>query len=277
MMQPHAPTSRNPMAGGALPTGKFVRSGSSHPNGMTSETVADAGDDGRCILHANGDLLADMSGGEFGRAAQRRRRARILSTARHLIARHGRDGFVLKEVAELCDVSVQTIYNLVGDRSRVMAVAVNEFIAASFTLAGDPAHPARFLVLADNYWTTAAEQPDYVRNATIDYFSPHQDYRQAVQSFAARIYADSLGAMKRGGYLSAGADTQALAYRFTCLTAAMVFDWSIGSRSLEELRVDLFEGHAALLRGVLMPHAVEEIDRWLGAHGHRVASRTMAA
>lgn len=237
------------------------------------------GDPANCIMQANGELTTELRRRDYGRIEQRRRRARILSTARHLFAQRGRDGFALKEVAEICDVSVQTIYNLVGGRSQVMAGAVNEFIEASFVFASDLGHPVAFLELAKVYWMTAATHPGYMRNTSLYFFSSHLEYRQAIQSFVTRNFAQSLGALKRRGYFGAAVDTQALARRFSCMTGAVVYDWAVGTRTLDELRCDLVEGHAALLRSALAPGAVREIDDWLAENHQRPhdAARLLSA
>lgn len=216
-----------------------------------------------CVLTSNGDLRQTILLDQ-GRVAQRRRRANILATARHMVAQKGREGFVLKEVAETCGVSVQTIYNLIGDRSSVLATAVNDYVVASFDYAtGSEAYPNVFLGLAEMFGRSALVAPDYIREASIGYFSGDQEYRQMIRAGAMRIYSDALVRMKRSGELRQSTEIQPLAYRFTCLAAVMVFDWAIGVRTQREMNDDLVASYAGLLREALVPASAERVQRWI--------------
>ena len=59
-------------------------------------------------------------------AASRRRRTTILDSARVLIAERGIDKLVIADVAERADVSVATIYNLVGTRDRLLIALLDD-------------------------------------------------------------------------------------------------------------------------------------------------------
>lgn len=74
------------------------------------------------------------------KAASRQRRSAILDAARSLIAERGIDKLVIADVAERADVSVATIYNLVGTRDRLL-IALLDDVAESVRgrLAGQPA------------------------------------------------------------------------------------------------------------------------------------------
>lgn len=58
--------------------------------------------------------------------ASRQRRATILDAARGLIADRGVDKLVIADVAERADVSVATIYNLVGTRDRLLIALLDD-------------------------------------------------------------------------------------------------------------------------------------------------------
>lgn len=59
-------------------------------------------------------------------SASRRRRGSILDAARALIAERGIDKLVIADVAERADVSVATIYNLVGTRDRLLIALLDD-------------------------------------------------------------------------------------------------------------------------------------------------------
>ena len=57
-----------------------------------------------------------------------KRRARILAEARGLLARGGFDAMSLRELARLADVTVPTIYNLVGNKEEVLLALFSEVL-----------------------------------------------------------------------------------------------------------------------------------------------------
>ncbi len=68
-----------------------------------------------------------MSGARPSRSpASLRRRAHILDVARELIAERGLDKLVVADVAEHAEVSVATIYNLVGTRDRLLFALLDD-------------------------------------------------------------------------------------------------------------------------------------------------------
>lgn len=72
-----------------------------------------------------------MSGARpSARPASRQRRATILDAARGLIADRGVDKLVIADVAERADVSVATIYNLVGTRDRLLIALLDDVAEA---------------------------------------------------------------------------------------------------------------------------------------------------
>ena len=65
---------------------------------------------------------------------KQRRRAQILEAARTLLRERAADAIGVDQVAELAEVSVATVYNLVGNRAQLWAAP---------TLAGPAAPPRR--------------------------------------------------------------------------------------------------------------------------------------
>ena len=56
----------------------------------------------------------------------KRRRERILEAARGIIAQHGFEGLTMRQLAAASDVTVPTVYNLVGSKEQVLFAAVEE-------------------------------------------------------------------------------------------------------------------------------------------------------
>ncbi|GGD80574.1 TetR/AcrR family transcriptional regulator [Croceicoccus mobilis] len=230
-----------------------------------------------CVLDHAGSISVLRPAATGGRLAQRQRRESILATAREMIGRNGYERLVLREVADMCGVSVQTVYNLVGDRSNVLASAVTEFIEVAFQHSSHFSDfPNRFLAVAHVYWATAANSPEYVREATLAYYSTQSQYREQVSGAAIRIFVDALIAMKRQGQLRADLDLRSVAHRFAQLAAADVFDWASGARSIERLRLDLLDSHAMILEHALVPAEAARVRDWI-ARQHDIDLRAARA
>lgn len=75
-------------------------------------------------------------------AASLRRRAAILDVARELIAERGVDKLVIADVAERADVSVATIYNLVGTRDRLLIALLDDVAQQVRTRLGQGSVPS---------------------------------------------------------------------------------------------------------------------------------------
>ena len=58
----------------------------------------------------------------------RRRRDRILDHARRLIGRQGYDALTLRELAQAAEVTVPTIYNLVGNKAQLLGELNREML-----------------------------------------------------------------------------------------------------------------------------------------------------
>lgn len=200
----------------------------------------------------------------LGRVAQRQRRSEILAATRRMLARRGCDHVSLKEIAAECDVSIQTVYNLIGDRSQLLSTAVNEFIEKSFELALQAQdYPNVFLALTDIYWKTAVQHADYMRHATQNYFSGSGAYRDSIRNFGTRIFARSLACMRSRGVLRDTVDPVGLAERLSCVAPAIVFNWANEPGDGRKLRADLAESYGLMLRGASRGKDAEKIEHWM--------------
>ena len=60
---------------------------------------------------------------------QQNRRAGILDAARKLVARHGYDGMIMRDVATLAKVSPTTLYNLYNTKDELLLEALRDSVA----------------------------------------------------------------------------------------------------------------------------------------------------
>ncbi len=72
-----------------------------------------------------------------GRAwvGQRSRRSRIYAAARSLLKSAGYEGVHMQDIAAQCQISAQTIYNLVGSKAQVLEQAAADWVDGIHTVA----------------------------------------------------------------------------------------------------------------------------------------------
>ncbi len=66
---------------------------------------------------------------------QQDRRDRILAATRELVAQHGYDGMIMRDVATLANVSPTTLYNLYNTKDELLLAALRDKLAESLTVA----------------------------------------------------------------------------------------------------------------------------------------------
>ena len=74
------------------------------------------------------------------------RRRRILEAARALLEESGPDGFSMRKLARAADLSVTTLYNLIGSREEILQALIDDSVArmtASAPISGSRGHPLR--------------------------------------------------------------------------------------------------------------------------------------
>lgn len=195
---------------------------------------------------------------------QRNRRARILATTRVLLGEQGYSGVNLRAVADISEVSVQTIYNLVGGRTALLAEAVTEHIGSqgrvAFTRAG---YPNPVIALSDAYWQGAALHPDFTRHATLTYFPPDRPLFEQINRRGALLLRQAFRMMEAAGVLRP-TDLGAFSSRIASMQSIVVLDClSSRATNLLDLRRELVATSALMLMTIVTPAHAADIDQWL--------------
>ena len=194
---------------------------------------------------------------------QRRRRSQILSNARQLLGTQGYGGVSLREVAERSDVSIQTVYNLVGNRTNLLAEAVVEHIGAHGSLAFTrEGYPNPVMALSDLYWQGAALYPEYTLNATLTYFPPDRPLHDHIHRRGASLLRECFRRMAANGQLRTG-DCQPAHSRIAALQSITVLDGLSGYGGVIDLRRELVSGVGMLMMPLVTVRHAAEIEQWL--------------
>lgn len=198
-----------------------------------------------------------------GRFAQRQRRARILASARRLIAERGVEHVTLRSLAETSDLSVQTIYNLVGNRMEVVEAAISEHIESVAQTHRDlDSYPSRFLAVGDLMWMNLMTNAAYSRNASIACFQSdelrrrvHQRHSGALRRMLERQFGDE-ARRKR-------IDLDAAANVITIAVGGIAADWAKGAMDDLTLRYRLTCAYGLAVAGLVTEEQQAAISDWL--------------
>lgn len=124
-----------------------------------------------------------------------KRRSRILSEARGLLTRGGFDAVNLRELARLAEVTVPTIYNLVGNKEGVLVAVFADVLAeveARMHIGADSEPLAMAEAVVVESTGLFAENEDFYRSAFLaveylDQRGPHDDTIAQVYAWGERL------------------------------------------------------------------------------------------
>lgn len=173
---------------------------------------------------------------------QRARRSRILDAARQLVAQHGYDGMIMRDVASIACVSPTTLYNLYNTKDELLLEALRESVAEGWENAAqsEPTYGLNRLLaqLTASVAQTRAE-PIYARAITQALFRANagdQIVRVLVDATSRGMH-DILSAMQDRGEIAA--DTQQLGRAMMGAYWAQYFLWLTGGLDLANLENEL--------------------------------------
>jgi hypothetical protein len=206
-----------------------------------------------------------LSSNERDMTCARRRqliqRAHIFAEVRARIAKSGLDQVSLREVATGCDTTVQTIFNLIGNRKRVLGEAIAEYGMALVQAAlRSKDYPHATIGFADSMWFAAHNDPDYMRRASQMAISDNHAIVDIVRSAGLRCVRFALRDMpNRRIRYSLGLLTRTV----HSAIAASFSEWAAGMATLHDLRLNLVTRTALVIAGASSPAASDYIERWL--------------
>jgi AcrR family transcriptional regulator len=189
-----------------------------------------------------------------------KRRTRILAAARQLLTNGGYDATNLRELARLADVTVPTIYNLIGNKEEVLvalALEVLTEIEARIMIGhGEPLALAEAVVLEST--GLFAEDEDFYRSAFLaveylDQSGPHQAKVAQIYAWGERLTTAGFLACNEArllnGRIAPGLLGELIlrSYRSSCRA------WMFGQISLDEFRI-------TALRDVYITLAADAVD-----------------
>lgn len=195
-----------------------------------------------------------LARGSVTRTANKlRRKERILSSARTIIATQGYDALTLSQLASDADVTIPTIHNLLGKKSEIIAHLVGDVVShidqiISRQVEDDPINAIKALTEALTALYTEDEtlyKAAFVAGERAKLFEHHS--QQGIFKRSLLLATQVCENAKANGYLEGQIDTRILAEQlFGCQRLARL-DWMNNYIDLSAYKTRVLSGMLAIL------------------------------
>ena len=195
---------------------------------------------------------------------QRRRRACILAAARKVMTRENFEDVQLRAIARHSGVSVQTIYNLVGNRAELLEASAADWVAA--IAAEARAQSARHdlnacFTLLGMFWNAALARPAYVESAVRTSVLEAAPLARPFQQAGMAEFQTDLRRLAALGMVRDGVDVASLARQLTLVAYTTICGWVMERYDLAGYRADLIHGPGMMLAGALQGEELRRLER----------------
>ncbi len=198
------------------------------------------------------------------------RRSKILATARLLMSQHAFDKVKLQSLAEDCGISIQTIYNLIGNREQMLHASATQWVYAIAAdgrkLAEDSDFNSTFTILA-MFWSSAFVHRDYVRSAAHCTVFEGAPLRQPFYDAGTAVFLEDITRLAAHGMVRAGVDLKCLARQLNVSANSTICQWVIEQYDANEFGRELLNGPGLMLAGALVGEEAARLERamaWWG-------------
>lgn len=199
---------------------------------------------------------------------QRRRRSHILAAARLVMTQEEFEAVQLRSVARESGVSVQTIYNLIGNRMELMGASASDWVSsiaqAARVEAAEQNLNAPFTLLT-MFWSSALTQAAYVESAARTAFLEDTPLARPFQRAGIEEFLSDLRPIQAQGMLRDGVDVTSVARQLMLSAYFTITHWVTERYPVESYRADLVNGPGAILGRVLKGEELRRLERGLAA------------
>lgn len=191
------------------------------------------------------------------------RRARVLETARRLIAERGYDGVSMRELARESRCSVPTLYKLFGDKSALLVAAVESHFSGLLTSAaadGAGSGRERLLAIFEGCGRELVRIPGYSREVLAVVAGRTDELRDMVAQATIAEIELALKRMRDEGELETWVDPRALAERLGSHLMMVTLEWLAGQIGPEQVSAVMVYGACMMVLGAARGGAADEIE-----------------
>lgn len=197
--------------------------------------------------------------------AQSERQSVILAASRRQISEQGYEGVSLKHVASMCNISKQTVYNIVGSRDEMIRKASSEWVSwlAIWALSGSP--PARLLTVLASFWFSVTAYREYTAQSVQASCAPSSPLNASFRETGTQVVLPLLVELAKRDQIRPSLDIARYSWHLTEAVHAGTCRWTLASYSDEEFRRDFVYGPGMMLLGALQGQEASLVEQHLEA------------
>ena len=194
----------------------------------------------------------------------RMKRAQVLAATRRRIASEGYRGVTLGMIAADCGTTVQTVFNLAGNKFELLKTAISEH-GSSLNIAANDTHryPLLMLGFADGIWASAQRNPEYVKGAAFIFDNMCRSSGDAARAAGAALIETVLRDIRED--VRFPFSISLIAGTLSTLIATTMLEWAQGMLESDRLRVELANRVALVLIGAVTSARGAQIEAWLSS------------
>ena len=209
-------------------------------------------------------LDAKLAGSSQRRVAnQRLSRSVILSRTRQLVFERGLDDVHMNEVAERSGVSVQTVYNLVGNRQEMISSATNEWLV-SMSRNAEQLCCANDLnvsfTMMELFWAASINQHVYA-NKLVQSRAHDRFLERSSVHVAKQLIAEQLRDLRAAGKIVRWVSVPVLAEALALSAQACINAWIAHPYDESRFHSALVNSCGLTLRGALAGEEIKRLER----------------
>lgn len=192
------------------------------------------------------------------------RRSSILAAARRLMVDAGFEGVCFRDIAGICEISVPTIYNIVGDRAEVLNQASMEWVywlGAAASVRSDAGN--KVLQLMQKFWISALDFPDYTKTAARVLAAPDHPLSKAFHNSGSALIGKWLTELRAQGQLRSLVAIDSLARQLALSVNAGICNWALAPYDEARFKRDFASGPGLMLLGAVHGSEIEVVEQAL--------------
>ncbi|MCB5946075.1 TetR/AcrR family transcriptional regulator [Acidocella sp. KAb 2-4] len=194
------------------------------------------------------------------------RRSSILAAARRRLVDAGFEGVCFRDIAELCEISVPTIYNIVGDRAEVMNQASIEWVqwlGAAASVQGEGGN--KVLWAMQTFWDSALAYPEFTKTAAQLSATPGRPLSDAFYKAGVALISKWLTELRAQKRLRPSISIDGLAWQLSLAVTAGVCNWVFAPYAEARYKRDFANGPGLMLLGAMQGAEVAVVEQALEA------------
>ena len=190
------------------------------------------------------------------------KRAQVLAATRRRIASEGHRGVTLGMIAADCDTTVQTVFNLAGNKFELLKSAIAEHGSSlNITAHHWKSYPVLALGFADAIWASAQRNPEYIKEAALVFDSMCRSSGTVARSAGTALLESVLCDIRED--IRATSNLASIAGMLSSLIATTMLEWAQDGLETNRLRTELINRIALILIGAVSPAKGAQIESWL--------------